>query len=692
MSDPIEQKTEPNESVSVKVLRDIVELKANGEHRVQQEQMVEAIEQAITEDYHILVEGPTGSGKSLGYLIPVLQSGKRAVISTATKQLSEQIVDNELPFLQKSLIKTHPEYIATDFTLLKGRDNYLCLKKLDDQHRLDSNAQRQAKAQLDLFDEEPSNTAKGIAGEIKGLSDWADTTRNGDRSEAPPVSDKIWKQFSSTTTECPGRGNCPFGKECFAEKARDRAKEAQIVVTNHAVVANDLVSEGGVMVGDRDILVFDELHELDGYLSSAWGATVTVKSLKDAVREFKKANEISDSTIEGFNEAVEQLEPYFTGAKNGLIETVSAGFIDSLKAIHKYALAVSGTFQKGLQGKEATSKKELIGSLKKRADAISEAASLLLDNSVETVRWFNVPDDTQKVFVKKGEEKKERVITLNAAPLRVGPKLIGAVNERGMTMIGASATIQVAGSFEIPAHNLALDTQATHKTLAVESPFDFAKQAMLYIPPTNSFPAPVGADRKAHSEAILNESVDLIRAAGGRALVLSTTSYGASQLAKHLRQELKRDKIKVLLQGEAPQAQLVDEFRKDETSVLVATMGLWHGLDIQGPALSLVIIDKIPFKPMDDPLSVSRQKYAESKGRNGFMDVYVADANIMLAQGVGRLVRHTTDKGVVAILDTRLMSKPYGRSMLKSLPGMKLFNKKDIVIAALERLAASHKK
>lgn len=684
---------QPVSSESVKVLRSIVELKNKGEHRPQQEQMVEAIEQAIAENHHLLVEGPTGSGKSLSYLVPVLQSGKRAVISTATKQLSEQIVENELPFLQKSLAKTHPEYIATGFALLKGRENYLCLKKLDDQLRLNAQAEREAKNQLSLFTEEVSETAKSIGNEVSNVIDWADTTRDGDRSSAPPVADKIWKQFSMTTAECPGRTNCPFGRECFAEVARDKARESQIVVTNHAVVANDMVSEG-VMLGEREIVVFDELHELDGYLTNAWGTTLTVKSLKDSVREFKRSNEISDTSISGFEEAVELLEPYFTGAENGLIESPSVGFIDALKTVNKYALSVSSIFQKALQEKDNLAKKEIVGSLKKRADVIVEATTLLLDNSVETVRWFNVPQENATRFGKSkstDEDKRERVTTLNAAPLRVGPKLITSINERGMTMIGASATIRVAGSFEIPTHNLSLDTQPTHKTLAVESPFDFGRQAMLYIPPSNSFPAPIGADRTAHSEAILDESVDLIKAAGGRALVLSTTSYGASQLAKHLRQELKRDKINVLLQGEAPQAQLVEEFRNDETSVLVATMGLWHGLDVAGPALSLVILDKIPFKPMDDPLSVARQRYAESKGRSGFMDVYVADANIMLAQGVGRLIRHSEDKGVVAIFDTRLISKPYGRSMLKSLPPMKLFNKKDVVIGALQRLTGTAK-
>lgn len=686
-----EQETVSEKTVksSVEVLRDIVALKDKGENRPQQEDMVEFIEEAINEGTHVLVEGPTGSGKSMSYLVPVLQSGKQAVISTATKQLSEQIVENELPFLQKSLLKTNPQFVATDFALLKGRENYLCAKKFDDQLRLEAQARRQSKEQLDMF-EEIDNKSKlsGVAIEVKAASEWANLTKTGDRSEAPPVSDKVWRQFSSTSTECPGKSNCPFGKECFAEIARDKAREAQIVVTNHAVVANDLMGEG-TMLGEREVLVLDELHELDNYLSNAWGASITIKFLRDNVREFKRANEVSDNIIKGFDEAIDELEPYFLKATNGLLENTSAGFVDALKALRKYATSTSNTLQKSLTGKGASSKKEIVGSLKKRADEIVEAMGLLLDDSKETVRWFIVPEEEYKPrFGKKKPtaDTPQRAVTLNAAPLRVGPKLINSVNGRGMTMIGTSATIRVTGGFEIPVHNLALDTQTNHKTLAVESPFDFSKQAMLYIPPSNVFPAPVGAERKEHSEAVLKESLDLILAANGRALVLSTTQYGANMIAEFLRTKLLKKNIKVLLQGEAPQAQLVEEFRKDETSVLVATMGLWHGLDVQGPSLSLVIIDKIPFKPMDDPLSNARQKYAQDSGRNGFMDVYVADANIMLAQGVGRLIRHTEDKGVVAILDTRLTSKPYGRSMLKSLPPMKLFNKKDIVIAALKRL------
>lgn len=687
---------EVNQPSAVQVLRDIVALKDKGENRPQQEEMVEFIEEAIKNNTHVLVEGPTGAGKSMSYLVPVLKSGKQAVISTATKQLSEQIVENELPFLRASLLKTNPQYVPTDFALLKGRDNYLCAKKFDDQLRLEAQARRQSKEQLDMFDEiDAKSKASGIAVEIKAATEWANMTKTGDRSEAPPVSDKVWRQFSSSSTECPGKSNCPFGKECYAEFARERARDAQVVVTNHAVVANDLMGEG-TMLGEREVLVLDELHELDGYLSSAWGANITIKFLRDNVREFKRANEVSDNIIKGFDDAIDELEPYFLKATNGLIESTSAGFTDALKDIKKYATSTAGTLQKSLTGKgAAASKKEIVGSLKKRADEIVEAMTLLLDNSPETVRWFTVPE-TEFVpkFGKKKttEDKAVRPVTLNAAPLRVGPRLINAVNGRNMTMIGTSATIRVAGGFEIPVHNLALDTQKTHKTLAVDSPFDYPKQAMLYIPASNVFPAPVGAERKAHSEAVLQESLDLILASHGRALVLSTTQYGANMLAEFLRTKLLKKNIKVLLQGEAPQAQLVEEFRQDEHSVLVATMGLWHGLDIQGPSCSLVIIDKIPFKPMDDPLSVARQKYAETSGRNGFMDVYVADANIMLAQGVGRLIRHTEDKGVVAILDTRLISKPYGRSMLKSLPPMKLFNKKDVVVGALKRLTGGDSK
>ena len=303
-----------------------------------------------------------------------------------------------------------------------------------------------------------------------------------------------------------------------------------------------------------------------------------------------------------------------------------------------------------------------------------EAAKMLLDDGPDTVRWM--------------KNNEEDVRSLHAAPLRVGPKLQDALADRGSFMIGTSATIRVSGGFEIPVHNLELESSTNgYKTFALGSPFDYKKQAFMYIPNPDTFPAPVGKERLEHTKAVQQETLDLIKASGGRALCLFTTSYASREAGEIIRAAF--PKLNVYIQGEAPNQQLIEAFQQDQTSVLVGTMGLWHGLDVPGPSCTLVIMDKIPFKPMNDPLSVARQKWAEENGRNGFMDVYVADANVMLAQGAGRLIRSTVDKGVVAILDTRLITKRYGQEMLKSLPRMMIFSDKQKVLGGLERLNQS---
>ena len=625
---------------------------------------------------------------SLAYLLPVILSEKKTIVSTATKQLSEQLNDNEMPFLQKSLLKTYPELTASSYALLKGRDNYYCYRKADIQAELDKKETSQAGFRLDMFDE-ISDKGKEASREMKLINEWADDTQTGDRSEGPVVSDATWRNYSSTSTECPGAQICPFGEQCFAERARAQAREAQIVITNHAMVAHDLstsVDEGNIL-GDREVVVFDELHELENYLSSAWSANITTKQLTDFMRELKKSKEIKDNILVVVEESIRTIDIQLEKVENGIIETMPLAISEALRTIQKHFLNISSVLSTKTRGNVVSNKtKEIIASLKKRTDELSEQILLVLDNSVKTVRWFNVPEEPK--FKRKGVVKTEKVITISAAPLLVGPRLQEYLKEKNMRMIGTSATVRVAGKFDIPIHNLGLDKVKEHKTIAVDSPFDFSKQGMIYIP-DKSFPAPVGSERKEHSAATQEATLELVQASGGRALVLTTTTYDANEMAKYLRVKLKRKKIKVLLQGDAPQKQLVAEFAKDETSILVATMGLWHGLDIQGSSLSLVVITKVPFKPMNDPLSVARQKYAEEQGRNGFMDVYVASANVMLSQGTGRLIRHTTDRGVVAILDTRLLSKSYGKAMLKSLPNMKIFTNKTIVINALKRLTAN---
>lgn len=657
----------------VELLTKIIERKKGGEVRNQQATAVDEIGKAIESKKNILIELPTGAGKTLSYMIPVLFHQSQAVISTATKQLSEQIMNIDVPLLHKALKELAPEKKFTS-ALLKGRDNYYCLAKAEEQAKLSDDAN----SLFGIMDMDNSKTAsattakgKQMAEEMRKLEAWAETTKSGDRSEAPAVSDQIWRQYSSTTTECPGKQVCPFGEQCFAEYARDRARKADVVITNHAVVAHDLIAEENSLIGEREVFIFDELHELDNYLSSAWGTKLSAKMIKDAHKVFKQLPDLSEDSVG----EIEKMGKKF----NGVLNTMEEGLVEStphllgqlLTRIYGSSSKIAMQAQKiAKDNDEREGTRKVASVVSKKATELMECAQLLLDDSPSTVRWIS---------------EYETAKTIHGAPLRVGPKLQQALESRDAIMVGTSATIRVSGGFEIPVHNLDLDTSSTpYKTVALDSPFDYSKQAMMYIPDHNSFPAPIGAQRQEHGEAVKKEVCELVEAMGGRTLALFTTSAAAQENAKVLRKKF--PKMNILLQGDAPPSQLIEEFKKDEKSVLVATMGMWHGLDIVGAAASLVILDKIPFKPMNDPLSLARQRWAEENGRNGFMDVYVAEANVMLAQGAGRLIRSKSDKGIVAILDTRLSSKPYGRQMLKSLPPIKIFQNKKVIVSALERL------
>ncbi len=655
------------------LLTAVIEHKKGGEVRSQQQEAVIKISECLSSTTNALVEAPTGAGKTIAYLVPLIFHGSRAVVSTATKQLTDQISSIDVPFLQKTLKSVAPEK-KTSFALLKGRENYFCLAKAEDNRRLSQQADALFSMEESVGETQTAAKAKRMGTEIKLITDWAEKTKTGDRTEAPAVGDDTWRQFSSTTSECPGKKVCPFGDVCFAEYARENARKADIVITNHAVVGNDLMSEESSLLGERDVYVFDELHELDSYLSSAWGTSLTAKMIKDAHKTFNQLSTVNRQAIDD----VELLSKKFNGLcstlEEGLIESPPKVFESYLARLHTACTKITMDAAKDAKNDELSEgARKNAAVVVKKAQELSDAAKLLMDDGPDTVRWVKIDDDD--------------VRTLYAAPLRVGPQLQEALAHRDAFMVGTSATIRVSGSFDIPVHNLDLDASKNYETVALGSPFDYPKQAFMYIPSPDNFPAPIGKERAEHTEAVQKEMIDLITASGGRALCLFTTSYAAREGGKVLRKAFPR--LNILIQGEAPNQQLIEDFQKDEKSVLVATMGMWHGLDVPGPACSLVIMDKIPFKPMNDPLSTARQKWAEENGRNGFMDVYVAEANVMLAQGAGRLIRSSKDKGVVAILDTRLLSKRYGQSMLKSLPPMMVFSDKSKVIGGLERLAKS---
>lgn len=695
----LEEVNMPETTEAIDFLRALVESKPGGEHRPEQERMTNAVAHAIKESEHLLVQSGTGTGKTLGYAAAVAVSGKRAVISTATKQLSEQIVDKDLPVLSKEFQKQFDRPLR--FALLKGRDNYLCLKKINELKNLDNDAPQDLSSALDDKDDEKakplfrvkSSGKKGrevdMTEEYAAIYEWERTTKTGDRSHAPAVSDKVWSGVSISNADCPGRNSCPFGQECFAEKAREKARTVDIVVTNHALVGADM--ETGSLLGERDVLVADELHELDSYLSSAWGAELHGKNLFELAGHFKKANSamglkenVEKATAE-IEKQAETLVGLLTDADpqrytEGLPEEFS-GPLNAVRAAIMTVVTETGKFQ--ANNELPAPKKSALTAAEGRGRSLLEDLDLLTTNDGSIVQWSERP------WTPKADDRPP--LQLKAAPLRIGPRLMRELEETEMTFIGTSATITVAGKFDIPARNLSLGEKPedgsfvprAFSALDTGTPFNYARQGIMYVPDSNNFPAPIGKERFEHTEAVKEFATRALRVSGGRGLMLSTTTRGAKEIGEHLRNTLDTP---VLIQGEAPPAQLVEEFKADEEATLVATMGMWHGLDAPGPTLSLVIIDKIPFRPMDDPLMNARQEDVAARGGNGFMDVYVAEANVMLAQGVGRLIRHTQDRGIVAILDTRLRTKAYGKAMMRSLPPMYLTSSEEQVYKSLGNL------
>lgn len=676
--------TNQNRDMSaVDFLKAMIERRPDGTHRPQQEKMVETIEHAIANQENAIVQAGTGTGKSLGELIPAYLSGKRIVISTATKQLSEQIVNIDLPILAKAaeeILDTKPSY-----RLLKGRDNYLCRRKVEEINQLTSLEESEEEpAMFELEEISPALNNKKReqdkrANEMLNTLEWGEKTYTGDRSEAPPVSDEIWRQVSSTSSECPGRSVCPFGQECFAEIARDKAKAAEIVVANHAVSGMDLISEGK-MLGDRDVFIFDEVHELTEYLSSAWGTELSPKTIKDINKALRKSYPASHNMVEKHSDELillaDELDELLGNMETTLLddEEPHEG-INSLceKLLSHVNPLYVGTMRDAESAPTGERKAEL-QAFHGVIDEVRETLETIKAQNPEAVKWV---------------ESSEKYTCIKTAPLRVGPALQNYLRERGATMVATSATIAVGDNFDIPAHDMGMDEETAPGFTAVDvgTPFNYNQQAMIYIPNPNDFPAPIGKERFEHKEAVKEQSLEMIQAAGGRTLFLSSTMMEARKAAEYFRENLPKGTIKVLVQGEAPNSQLTDEFIQDETSVLCATMGMWHGLNAPGKTCQLVIIDKIPFTPVGDPLTTARQNYASAMGRNGFMEVYVAKAATKLSQGAGRLIRTENDRGVVAIFDTRLLTKGYGKQMLKGLPKSRIFSDFEKVKTSLRNIS-----
>ncbi|MCC9309204.1 ATP-dependent DNA helicase [Kitasatospora sp. RB6PN24] len=628
-----------------------------GVERPGQIRMAEAVAEAVESAEHLLVQAGTGTGKSLAYLVPALAHGDRVVVATATLALQRQLVERDLPRTVEALhpvLRRRPE-----FAMLKGRSNYLCL------HRAHEGTPSDEGEGLIPLEEITGPTGK-LGEEVLRLRDWADETETGDRDDLTPgVSDKAWAQLSVSSRECLGATRCPYGPECFAERARERAKLADVVVTNHALLAIDAI-EGAPVLPEHELLIIDEAHELVNRVTGAATAELTVGAVNRAVK--RAARLANEKAVDALQAAAESY--------HGLMETAQPGKVDELPEYLGYAVAairdasrqvitsLGEIRDKGLTDEDAVRKQAMAA-----VESLHDTTERLLEESPYDVVWIErndryglVPASLRVAPMSvsgllRENLYRERSVVLTSATLKLGGDFTGVAASVGLPAEGRLPDQR--GGAE-PERDLSEDAPPTWRALDVGSPFSYPKQGILYV--AKHLPAP---GREPERPQMLDELAELIGAAGGRTLGLFSSMRAAQTAAEQLRERLD---YPILLQGEDTLGELIRNFAGDAETCLFGTLSLWQGVDVPGSACQLVVMDRIPFPRPDDPLMSARQKSVEEAGGNGFMAVAATHAALLMAQGAGRLVRAADDRGVVAVLDPRLATARYGGFFRASMP------------------------
>lgn len=641
-----------------------------GTERPGQVQMAEAVAHAFATGEHLAVQAGTGTGKSLAYLVPAIARAiaddSPVVVSTATIALQRQLVDRDLPRLVDAVADSLPR--RPRFALLKGRRNYLCLNKI---HNGSSEAAADAPdaPQSELF--EPF-AATALGRDVKRLTAWSSATETGDRDELTPgVPERSWAQVSVSARECLGMARCPYGSDCFAEKARAEAGRADVVVTNHALLAIDAIAEASVLPEHR-LLVVDEAHDLVDRVTSVATGELTPTPLGVATRRIARlvSPELSqrmEAAVATFSSAIHDMAP-------GRIDYLDDELGTYLTALRDAATAARSDINPSpADPKAAAARNEALAALTE----IAETAARVLDSF-----GLAIPDRTDVVWLDQEETRPASTVrpVLRVAPLSVAGLLQSRLFD-GSTAVLTSATLTIGGSFEAMAEAWGLADGPRWQGLDVGSPFEHAKSGILYV--AAHLPPP-GRDGAGADEQ-LDEIAALIEAAGGRTLGLFSSMRAARAAAEAMRTRLDTP---VLCQGEDGTAALVERFAADSETSLFGTLSLWQGVDVPGPSLSLVLIDRIPFPRPDDPLLTARQRAVSARGGNGFMAVAASHAALLLAQGAGRLLRRSSDRGVVAVLDSRMATARYGGYLRASLPPFWTTTDPARVKDALQRLRA----
>lgn len=596
--------------------------------RAAQLEMAQALGRAVKFATPAVVEAGTGTGKTFAYLVPALLSGKKTIVSTGSKNLQDQLFNRDLPTIQNAL--KYKGKVA----LLKGRANYLCLERLD-----------QVVAMGVLGD-------KSVLADLSKVSKWHTSTKTGDLSECITIAEDspILPQLVSTAESCLG-SDCPHFKDCYVVQARRRAMEAEVVVVNHHLFCADMaVKETGFgeLIPEAELIIFDEAHQLPDIASQYFGQSLSSRQLFDICKDTNIVYRTELKELAQLGKAADHLQKTVQDFR--LLMGTEGSIRGNLRELFNDQKVVGGLTK-------VSENIDFLSEVIKKSLGRSETLDKIFERLAEVKVQLKKLSDTSVVGYCYWYEANGRSFGLHITPLTVADKFGEQLKNQQVGWVFTSATLEVGGKFDHFCQRLGIEKA---EQLVLQSPFDYANQSLLcvprYLPDTN----------KSHTLTELGKMLmPVIEANNGRCFLLCTSYFMMRGLADFLREH---SNLSVLLQGETSKARLLEKFIAEENSVLVATQSFWEGIDVRGDALSLVIIDKLPFTSPDEPLLRARMEDCRLQGGEPFNDIQIPEAVITLKQGVGRLIRDVTDRGVVIICDSRLVMRNYGKTFLKSLP------------------------
>ena len=643
-----------------------------GAQRPGQHQMAAAVGEALAGGDHLLVQAGTGTGKSLGYLAPALAQlvqapDDRIVVATATLALQAQLARKDIPTALAACEQVTGRSVK--HAILKGRTNYACLYRVRDGLGLEQESLIGGPELVEALTASAPDASSKVGAEVVALREWAETEARAkglaDRDDAPSHGNQSWTQVSIPVRECLGVQRCPYGGECFVERSRDRARAAQLVVTNHALLAIDAM-HGGTALPEHDAVIIDEAHELVSRVTGAASHELSPQTIERVARRCLPW--LDDDLGLDFLDCADTLKTALDDAPLDRVEDPDGGLGVALRLVRDVARRVTSA----LGGDETDNdRKQAAAAAKEVFDVAGQLAAM----AAHDVVWVS--------------ERERFGRQVNQSPLSVAGLMREGIFAKRPAVL-TSATLTIGGNFDAVAASVGLTEpyQADDgaepelprwRGLDVGSPFDYRAQGILYV--ARSLPPP---GRDGIGPDTLAEVAELVWAAGGRTLGLFASQRAAEAAALHCRRELPA--MTILCQGDAQLGELTRTFVAEPETSLFGTLSLWQGVDVPGDTCRLVIIDKIPFPRPDDPLLQARQRAVAERGGNGFMTVAATHAALLLAQGSGRLIRRLTDKGVVAVLDPRLVTARYGSFLRASMPDFWPTTDREVAIGALQRL------